>query len=285
MVRLWIPILILLVAVLSYQLLQYYRSRGFVSSSNDNLYNRSQVPVGSGEMFDSIAPYYDSINRLISLGMHHSWRVTLVKLLSLTSSDTILDIATGTGDVAISMLDSMSEPLVTPLQILDPSFKMLLKAKDKLFALGYLDSVQITLGDVTEMSSFESDRFTKISMSFGIRNVVDRESALAEIYRVIRKGSASSATFVRSKLAILEVFQPRTGILAPLASLFIHQVVPFIGAIFSNGHMREYNHLRQSIADFPPPPAFMGMLSAAGFVDCVDHDLIFDVVHVFVCYA
>jgi len=284
MVRLWIPILILLVAVLSYQLLQYYRSRSFVSSSNDNLYNRSQVPVGSGEMFDSIAPYYDSINRLISLGMHHSWRITLVKLLSLTSSDTILDIATGTGDVAISMLDSMSEPLVTPLQILDPSFKMLLKAKDKLFALGYLDSVQITLGDVTEMS-FESDRFTKISMSFGIRNVVDRESALAEIYRVIRKGSASSATFVRSKLAILEVFQPRTGVLAPLASLFIHQVVPFIGAIFSNGHMREYNHLRQSIADFPPPPAFMGMLSAAGFVDCVDHDLIFDVVHVFVCYA
>ena len=225
MLSLWIPILILLVAVLSYQLLQYYRSRGFVSSSNDNLYNRSQVPVGSGEMFD-IAPYYDSINRLISLGMHHSWRVRLVKLLSLTSSDTILDIATGTGDVAISMLDSMSEPLVTPLQILDPSFKMLLKAKDKLFALGYLDSVQITLGDVTEMSSFESDRFSKISMSFGIRNVVDRESALAEIYRVIRKGSASSATFVRSKLAILEVFQPRTGVLAPLASLFIHQVVP-----------------------------------------------------------
>lgn len=281
MVSLWIPILILLVAVLSYQLLQYYRSRSLVSSSNDKLNNTSQVPVGSGEMFDSIAPYYDSINRLISLGMHHSWRATLVKQLSLTSSDIILDIATGTGDVAISMLDSMSEPLVTPLQILDPSFKMLLKAKDKLFALGYLDSVQITLGDVTDMSSsFESDRFSKISMSFGIRNVVDREAALAEIYRVIRKSSAT-----RSKLAILEVFQPRTGLLAPLASLFIHQVVPFIGTIFSNGHMREYNHLQQSIADFPPPSAFIGMLSAAGFEDCVDHDLIFDVVHVFVCYA
>lgn len=285
MVSLWIPILILLVAVLSYQLLQYYRSRDFVSSSNDKLHNTSQVPVGSGEMFDSIAPYYDSINRLISLGMHHSWRAMLVKQLSLTSSDTILDIATGTGDVAISMLDSMSEPLATPLQILDPSFKMLLKAKDKLFALGYLDSVQITLGDVTNMSSFESDRFSKISMSFGIRNVVDREAALAEIRRVIRKGSVTPATIARSKLAILEVFQPRTGVLAPLASLFIHQVVPFIGAVFSNGHMREYNHLQQSIADFPPPLAFIGMLSAAGFEDCVDHDLIFDVVHVFVCFA
>lgn len=223
---------------------------------------------GSGEMFDAIAPRYDFLNRLLSLGIDQRWRRRLVQLLELKPGARVLDHATGTADLALLIARSVSEVQVVGV---DPSREMLRVGRAKVAAAGLDARVSLQEGDAEDLSGLESSSFDAVSMAFGIRNVPDRARALRELARVTRPGG---------RIAILELSEPRGSLLGPLARLHVHQIVPWVGGMLSGS--REYRYLQQSIAAFPAPDVFARLMAECGIrVDKVE-PLTFGVCHLYV---
>ena len=209
----------------------------------------TDVRGGSGEMFDRIADRYDLVNRVISLGLDRSWRTRAVRALQLRAGARVLDVATGTADLAIAIAAAHPDAEVVGL---DPSSGMLEIGKRKVAAAGLAERVSLVTGDGQALP-FEAAHFDGATIAFGIRNVPDRPLALREMRRVLRDGA---------RLAVLELAEPE-GILGPLARWHVHHVVPTIGAIISGAP--EYDYLQRSIAKFPPPDAFAAIMRESGF--------------------
>jgi demethylmenaquinone methyltransferase/2-methoxy-6-polyprenyl-1,4-benzoquinol methylase len=224
--------------------------------------------AGSGEMFDAIAPRYDLLNRMLSLGIDQRWRRELVRRLELSPGARVLDHATGTADLAL--LIARSGPAVRVLG-LDPSTEMLRIGQIKVEAAGLADRVELRRGDAERLDDVESASFDAVSMAFGIRNVPDRARALAELRRVTRPGG---------RVAILELSEPRGGLLGPLARWHVHSVVPWLGALLSGA--KEYKYLQRSIAAFPPPAEFGRVMEHSGLRVLSIQPLTFGVCHLYV---
>ena len=223
---------------------------------------------GSGEMFDAIAPRYDLLNRLLSLGIDQRWRRLLVQRLELGPNAVVLDHATGTADLAL--LIARSGPGIRVIGV-DPSTEMLRVGRAKVEAAGLSNRVTLEVGNAEDLHGIASQSVDAVSMAFGIRNVPDRSRALREMARVTRPGG---------RIAILELSEPRGGLLGPLARLHVHQIVPWIGGVISGA--REYRYLQRSIAAFPPPTVFADLMKENGIrVERVD-PLTFGVCHLYV---
>ncbi len=220
---------------------------------------------GSGAMFDAIARRYDGLNRVMSLGLDPSWRARAVRALGLREGARVLDVATGTADVALTILEQRGGARVTGL---DPSREMLDVGREKLARAGHPE-VELVVGDA-EALPFEDGAFDAVTMAFGIRNVPDRDRALGEILRVLRPGG---------RVAILELGEPRAGLLAPLSRLYIHELVPRVGGLVAG--RAEYAYLARSIAAFPAPERFARQLVEAGLVDAQVTPLTFGVVNLY----
>lgn len=218
-------------------------------------------------MFDAIAARYDLLNRLLSLGIDQIWRHSTAEELGIRGPGKVLDIATGTGDLAL--LIATKFPLVT-VEAVDPSAKMLEVARTKVAARGLVDRIRLELG-TAETLQYPDRHFDAVSIAFGIRNVPDRAQALAEMARVTRTGG---------RIAILELSEPRTGLLGPLARFHVHTVVPWLGGLLSGS--REYRYLQRSIAAFPPPSEFSGTMENAGIHVLRVVPLTFGVCHLYV---
>lgn len=240
-------------------------------STQPNTGTAIDVAPGSGAMFDGIARRYDLLNRLISLGLDRRWRRAAVDALELREgSRPILDVATGTGDLAIEILRRQKDVEVVGL---DPSAQMLERAEVKLGRRGLDDRFEATVG-VAESLAFEDHSFAGVTIGFGLRNVSDRGAALAEMMRVIEPGG---------RLVILELTEPRGPRWAALARFHIHHVIPRLGALLSG--KREYRYLQQSIARFAPPHVIAGELREAGASRVWVEPMCFGSVHLFVAFA
>lgn len=222
------------------------------------------VQPGSGRMFDRIARRYDLLNRVLSLGLDQLWRRRTVAALQLRPGQRVLDLATGTGDLALAMLRACPDASVFGL---DPSSAMLAKAREKApgLALG---------AGIAEQLPFDDDSFDALAIAFGLRNVPDRERALREMARVTRPGGT---------IAILELGEPRGLLLGRLAWFHVHVVVPRIGALLSGA--REYRYLEKSIAAFPPPGEVLEMMRRSGIQRAEVHPQSFGVCHLFVGHS
>lgn len=207
---------------------------------------------GSGNMFDRIARKYDLLNRINSLGLDQGWRRKTVAAVNPQPGERILDLATGTADLAIALAERAADVHVVGL---DPSENMLEIGREKVRSHALDPRVKLVAGDAQALESSD-DSFDAITMAFGIRNVPDRTKALAEMCRVLRPGG---------RLAILELSEPRNGLMATLARVHVRHVVPLTGALISGP--AEYRYLRESIRAFPPPEAFVELIAEAGFVD------------------
>jgi demethylmenaquinone methyltransferase / 2-methoxy-6-polyprenyl-1,4-benzoquinol methylase len=203
--------------------------------------------LGSGAMFDRIAARYDFMNRVLSLGLDQSWRRRTVKALMLGERPRVLDVATGTGDLAIAIARACPGAQVIGL---DPSPRMLAIARAKLARRG-LD-VTLIEGDAQELP-FKSCELDAATIAFGIRNVPDRPAALRELARVVRPGG---------RICVLELGEPRRGVLAAAARVHCHYIVPRLGALLSGS--REYGYLQRSVAAFPPAEEFAETMRGAG---------------------
>lgn len=210
-------------------------------------FRTSGARPGSGEMFDAIAPRYDLLNRIISLGLDQSWRRKTVAALALPAGGTALDLATGTGDLALMIARTYPDATVLAT---DPSRGMLDVAVEKGRPLG--SRVRFSVGDAQAIDLPDAS-VDGVSMAFGIRNVEDRPRALREMARVTRDGG---------RVSILELSEPRQGVLAALARFHIHQVVPRLGGALSGS--AEYGYLQRSIAAFPAPELFAAVMGDAG---------------------
>jgi demethylmenaquinone methyltransferase / 2-methoxy-6-polyprenyl-1,4-benzoquinol methylase len=219
-------------------------------------------------MFDAIAPRYDLLNRLLSLGIDQRWRRELVRRLELGPGARVLDHATGTADLAL--LIARSGPHVRVLG-LDPSTQMLRIGRGKVVEAGLSERVELQLGDAERLDGITDASFDAASMAFGIRNVPDRGRALAELARVTRPGG---------RVAILELSEPEGGLIGPLARWHVRSMVPWLGALLSGA--REYRYLQRSIAAFPAPAEFAQLMEQSGLRVQLIQPLTFGVCHLYV---
>lgn len=222
---------------------------------------------GSGAMFDNIADRYDLLNRIISLGIDQSWRRRTVDALGLGSQSHALDLATGTGDLAILMAQRAPGCRVTGV---DPSVKMLEVGRTKVERLKLEGRIELEEGDAQSLK-FADNTFDGTTIAFGIRNVPDRIQGLREMARVTRPGG---------RIAILELSEPRGGLMAPLARFHVHTLVPWVGSLLSGA--KEYRYLQRSIEAFPPAHEFAETMRQAGLEIVEVTPLTFGVAHLYV---
>ena len=232
----------------------YLFMRSYIIPKKSDAAVQSSVPFGSGKMFDKFAEYYDIGNRFMSLGQDQKWRDTLLREAEIGVTDSVLDLATGSADVAIAARKIFKANKVVGL---DPSVEMLRVGREKIASEG-LNGINLVEGDAQTMPEFKDAEFTKITMSFGIRNVPDRLKALKEMRRVISPSADS-------RLAIMEFSAPEEGsYLGQVARLFVRYLVPLIGGLITDAK-DEYQYLEKSIFEFPSPPEFEKIIESAGF--------------------
>ena len=204
---------------------------------------------GSGQMFDQIAGRYDLLNRVMSMGIDQSWRRKTVAAMALPAGARVLDLATGTGDLALMIARIHTDARVVAS---DPSIRMLEVGVEKVARDGLAERVQLEEGDAQALP-YDDDSFDGCCIAFGIRNVPDRSAALAEMARVTKPGG---------RVAVLELGEPSVGWLSPFARFHVRKVIPRIGGMLSGS--REYKYLQESIAAFPPAEEFAQQMQASG---------------------
>lgn len=229
----------------------------------------SEARLGSGAMFDAIAPRYDLLNRVLSLGIDRGWRRKAVRALGLADREgaRVLDLATGTADLAIEIADQYPGASVVGV---DPSANMLEIGEKKIAARDLSGRVSVSLGEA-ERLPFEDASFDGVTIAFGIRNVVDRPAGLAEMRRVTKPGG---------RVVVLELSEPKKGVFSSLARVHVHHVVPLLGGLISG--KKEYGYLQASIAAFPPAEEFATMMEKAGLTSVTATPLTFGVAHLYV---
>ncbi|MFT3693190.1 MAG: bifunctional demethylmenaquinone methyltransferase/2-methoxy-6-polyprenyl-1,4-benzoquinol methylase UbiE [Kofleriaceae bacterium] len=205
--------------------------------------------LGSGQMFDQIAGRYDFVNRVLSLGLDKRWRRRVIAELQLAPNATVLDVATGTGDLAIELAKAVLAGKVIGV---DPSAEMLKVAAMKLAKKQLEQRVELVTGDCQALPQ-ASCSVDAATISFGIRNVPDRALGLRELARVVRPGG---------RVAVLELGEPKKTLFGRVAAFHSHHMVPRLGALLSG--RREYKYLQKSVAAFPSNEDFAQLMRDNG---------------------
>lgn len=234
---------------------------------NANLPTTQEPSSGSGAMFDRIAERYDFMNRLMSFGLDLRWRKKLLAALELAPGHHLLDVATGTADVALDACKAVENLQVTGL---DPSAGMLGVGQRKVIEQQRGAQITLVEGDALDMP-FDDNTFESSCVSFGIRNFPDRLQGLREMTRCVKPGG---------RVAVLELSEPRGGLLSPFTRFHIHKVVPLLGALLAGD--REYAYLAKSIQAFPPAPEFAQLMEEAGLENVRFEPMSFRVAHLYV---
>ncbi len=203
------------------------------------------------EMFDDIAPRYDFLNHFLSLGIDKLWRSRLVRMLATAKPGTVLDVATGTGDLAIAIARA-GRCSVTGIDI---SEGMLEAGIAKVGRLGLKERVTLRKGDA-ESIPFPDAHFDAVTVAFGVRNFGDLAAGLREMRRVLKPGGV---------MLILEFSQPGRFPVKQLYRFYSGTVIPMAGRIIS-GHSKAYTYLPESAAAFPSGKAFLDILGTAGLI-------------------
>jgi demethylmenaquinone methyltransferase/2-methoxy-6-polyprenyl-1,4-benzoquinol methylase len=219
-------------------------------------------------MFDSIAPRYDLLNRVLSLGLDQRWRRRGVSELLLDSGGRVLDLCTGTADLALAVVTR--EPGASVVGV-DFSSAMLQRGLEKVRAFALEGRIRLIRGDAARIPLADGS-CDGATIGFGIRNVAEPERALVELSRVLRPGA---------RLAVLEFGQPRIPGIRTLYAWYFRHLLPAIGRRVSH-HQSAYSYLPASVGSFPPPDEFLRMIENSGFVSARAVPLTFGIVYLYV---
>lgn len=200
-------------------------------------------------MFSTIAPRYDVLNRLLSFGVDRRWRAQAAHEALADAARRVLDVATGTGDLALTLASLAPEAEVTGVDFAEP---MLDRARDK--ARGHAGRLRFEVGDGTALR-FTEGSFDAVTIAYGLRNFDDIDAGLREFLRVLRPGG---------RLVVLEFPPPPGGAFGAAYRLYFRRVLPAVGALVS-GRGAAYRYLPASVIAFPPPPALADRMRTAGF--------------------
>ncbi|GMT45478.1 MAG: demethylmenaquinone methyltransferase [bacterium] len=201
-------------------------------------------------MFNNIAPKYDLLNHLLSAGIDKGWRRKVRKALAADHPEIILDVATGTGDLAIELARLPVRKIIG----IDIAEDMLEIGKKKIVKRGLEQIITLEPGD-SENIRFDDNHFDAITVAFGVRNYENLEKGLREMYRVLKPGK---------KAAILEFSRPASFPMKNIYKFYFNYILPGVGRLVSKDRSA-YTYLPQSVARFPENKVFMDVLQKAGF--------------------
>ncbi|AMC11803.1 ubiquinone biosynthesis methyltransferase UbiE [Lutibacter profundi] len=219
------------------------------------------------KMFDNISKEYDGLNRVISFGIDIKWRKKVVEIIGKTNPNSILDIATGTGDLAINLAQTKASKIIG----LDISEGMLEVGRKKIRKLNLDNTIEMVFGD-SEKIPFKENSFDAITVAFGVRNFENLEKGLSEIYRVLKTGG----TF-----AVLETSVPTKTPYKQGYYFYATKILPLIGKLFSKDKSA-YKYLSDSAATFPYGEAFNNILQKIGFIAIENKPQTFGVASIYI---
>lgn len=205
-------------------------------------------------MFDNIAPTYDRLNHLLSMNIDRIWRRRTVNAVAKSAPATILDVATGTGDLALALAKRIPAAQIVGV---DLSAEMLRVAEKKVGERGMTAQIVLQQGDAEHLE-FDDGSFDAVTVAFGVRNFEDIASGLREMRRVLKSGG---------QLVVLELSTPKNRLFNALYNGYSHRVLPRIGGMVSSDD-KAYEYLPASVDEFPSPERFVEMLNSAGFTKC-----------------
>ena len=227
-----------------------------------------KAPARIAGMFDAIAPRYDLLNQVLSLGLHHRWRDRAVDSLALPPGARVLDLCTGTGDLAVATVRRVPQSSVTGV---DFSGAMLRLGLEKVRRLGLDRRIRLVRGDATCLPAATAS-CDAATIAFGIRNVAEPERALSELARVIRP---------KGRLAILEFGQPAIPGIRTLYAWYFRYLLPAVGRL-KTLHSSAYSYLPASVGTFPPPDEFARTIANHGFSSVTPVSLTFGIVYLYI---
>lgn len=232
-------------------------------------YNKSKASKKEqvANMFDNIAPQYDFLNHFLSFGIDKIWRRRLVREVGKYQPAQIVDVATGTGDLAIALSKIKPQSIVG----IDISTKMIEVGIDKIKSLNLSDTIVLMAGD-SENINFDSNTFDAASVAFGVRNFENPRKGLSELYRVLKPGGV---------LAVLEFAMPTKFPIKQLYKFYFFHVLPFIGRFFSKDNSA-YSYLPESVEAFPSGDRFKELLHEAGFTKTRIIPLSFGIANIYI---
>lgn len=205
------------------------------------------------EMFDNIAPAYDRLNRAMSFGLDRSWRRKAVAAVDATAPDTIVDIATGTGDFAISLARAIPDATVTGL---DLSEGMVAIGRRKVREAGLASRVSLMTGDCLD-SPLPEGCADAVTVALGVRNFANLAAGYASMFRMLRPGGM---------LCVIELSTPVSPLVKPFYNLYTRGFIPLMGRVVSSDR-RAYSYLPESIAAVPQGDDMLALMRGAGFVN------------------
>ena len=218
------------------------------------------------KMFTSIAPRYDFLNRLLSVGQDKYWRQRAIDLLDPIGNERILDVATGTGDMVIEVA---KRNLSVQIFGIDFSQRMLDLGRIKIARNGYNQAVSLQIGS-GECLPFADESFDGVICAFGIRNFADVQLGLREFFRVLKPGG---------RVVVLEFSIPQNQFLKTAYEWYFNLILPKIGNIIS-GHSNAYSYLPESVANFPSQKKFIKWIEKIGFKKVSFSELTFGIVSI-----
>ena len=220
------------------------------------------------QMFGIIAPRYDFLNRMLSFGIDRRWRKKAVRLLKCREGARILDVATGTGDVALEI--ARTTPPSVKITGADFCKEMVDLGQLKAAQSPYAARIDFTVAPCEDLP-FPNETFDSVTIAFGIRNVVDRKLGLAEMWRVLRPGG---------RMIILEFSTPRSQLFRQIYYFYFRRLLPVIGGLFST--YNAYKYLPDSVLEFPSHEEFAAMIEDAGFHSVHIKELTFGIASIYV---
>ncbi|HEX6916403.1 MAG TPA: bifunctional demethylmenaquinone methyltransferase/2-methoxy-6-polyprenyl-1,4-benzoquinol methylase UbiE [Chitinophagaceae bacterium] len=226
-----------------------YAHDTIVPDEGSKLEKKDQV----AKMFDSIAYRYDFLNRFLSVGTDVGWRKKAIAELKPLQPRKVLDVATGTGDMAILTYSILRPEKITGIDI---SAGMLEVGRKKIEAKSLSGHIELLTGD-SETIKFPDDSFDAITVAFGVRNFQNLENGLREMRRVLRPGG---------RLVVLEFSRPQNIFFKGIYSLYMNVIAPGFGKMFAK-NKKAYRYLNQSVQAFPERQNFINILKSAGYRD------------------
>lgn len=216
-------------------------------------YNQEQTKKEQvEEMFDNIAPTYDRLNHIMSLNIDRIWRRRVMRIIRRAKPQRIMDVATGTGDLAIAMARKVNEAHILGV---DLSEEMLSEARKKIKRLEFEKRITLEKGDAENLTMVASESVDAATVAFGVRNFENIERGLSEIYRTLRPGG---------KLVVLEFSMPKNRLVRWVYRQYAHRLLPRIGGMISKDK-QAYTYLPDSVEEFPAPERFAEILKGVGF--------------------
>ena len=213
--------------------------------------NKEEKPQLVSKIFSLVSNKYDLMNDAMSFGLHRLWKERMYLVSKLKDNEIVLDIATGTGDIALKFLNKRKNLKIT---CLDENPEMIQLCKDRLLDNGYFEDIQFTQ-NAMEDANLKNNYFSLATLAFGFRNFTDHNKALKNIYESIAPGG---------RLVIMEFSTPENHILKNIFEKYTHLVIPQIGKILADDH-DSYKYLAESISSFYTPSQVNEMLEKTGF--------------------